>query len=197
MVFGSAVLAQTTVWTGKALGYDLEQAELYVGLDGFNDLNTAIKVGEIQPNGQFSFELPESLPDEILTNPEVREDCGKVTIGLKIGVIASVLVKTQTGIAGELQHANRASAFADLSNLKTGQNTKLTAWFYANQAGKLVEDCLENNFRQIANVQFQKGWNVLTAYYLQKGENLTAIIRNGYTPGLQRWYFTKQAPEQP
>jgi hypothetical protein len=195
LIFAISALAQNKVWTGKALGYKGEVAELYVGLDGFNDLETAVKVGMIESNGRFKFELPEVLPEEALTRPEIREDCGEVTAGLKLAVVSSVLVKTQAGIIGEMNHSNHASAFEDIQNQNLGQGTKLTAWFYANRNGILQEDCLDDNIRQLSNVKFQKGWNVLTAYYFQKGENLTVQIRNGYTEGLQRWYFVPQAPD--
>ena len=194
-VFVISALAENMVWTGKALGYKATAADLYVGLDGFNDLETAVKVGRIEPNGRFTFELPQILPDEMLSAPQVREDCGDVTAGLRLGVVSSVLVKTEQGITGEMQHSTKAIPKDQFNQLKSGEGSKLTAWFYANRNGIIEEDCLDENLRQISQVKFQKGWNVLTAYYHQEGEILTIQIRNGYTEGLQRWFFLAQQPE--
>jgi hypothetical protein len=195
LIFAISALAENKVWTGKALGYKGEVAELYVGLDGFNDLESAVKVGVIQSNGRFSFELPQEIPDEFLTRPEVQDDCGDVTAGLKLGAVTSVLVKTQSGIVGEMQHSNTSTAIDELGQLESGQSSKLTAWFYANRNGMIKENCEDESIKQISNVQFQKGWNVLTAYYSKKGDVLTIQIRNGFTEGLQRWYFVPQQPD--
>ncbi len=196
-VMAGAVFAQSMVWTGKALGYKGQAAELWIGLDGFNDLETAVKAGTIEANGRFSFELPPSLPDEALSLPEVTDDCGDVTAGLRLGSIASVMVKTASGVIGQMLHTNRR--FDDFAAALGTGDLKLTAWFYANRDGFIKEDCDLEDGRQVSDVQFKKGWNVLTAYYTSRNKKRYAEIRNGYTQGLQRWFFMAQAPdpEQP
>jgi hypothetical protein len=199
ILLASSAIAENKTWTGKAHNYKGQPAELLVALDGYNDLETAIKVGTINNNGRFQFELPQEIPDTSLITPEVREDCGEITPGLKLGVISSLLIKDNVGIIGEIMHANRSINFADITpeNANNIRNTKITAWFYANQNGIIKEDCQDETSRQISNVSFQKGWNVLTAYYQTQNDIITVQIRNGYTEGLQRWYFSPQKPEQP
>ncbi len=194
-IFLTAALADSTVWTGKALGYKGQAAELWVGLDGFNDLETAVQVGAIEPNGRFRFELPNTLPDEVLTRPDVREDCGDITAGLRIAALSSVIVKDNQGIVGEMIHTNHLVTFEDVASGNELLPTKITAWFYANRKGMIKEDCEDENVRQNSDVTFQKGWNVVTAYYRLEGETTIIRIRNGYTEGLQRWFFAPQQPE--
>ncbi len=193
----SAVFAQNMVWTGRAIDYKDTPAELWIGLDGFNDLETAVKAGTIQANGRFSFELPPSLPDEALSLPDVTDDCGDVTPGLRLGTVASVIVKDASGVRGQMVHTNRR--FVDFGAAIESGDLKLTAWFYANRAGFIKEDCLLEDGRQVSDVRFQKGWNVLTIYFTKRGGKRYSTIRNGYTQGLQRWFFMPQTPdpEQP
>jgi hypothetical protein len=193
------VLADNLVFTGKALGYQGKPAELWASFDAQEFSENAVKIGTIQANGRFTFELPENLPAEILSAPEIDLSCGQVTPDLKLGVLTTLVVKEDDLAIGEVLLADRK---ASLSAMLSGQlegSGKVVLWFYANQAGFIKQSCLEGNVRQIANVTFVKGWNAVMGYVQRKGEILTTTIRNGYTEGLQRWFFVPQAPdpEQP
>ena len=195
LIFAISALADNLVWKGKALDYRGGAADLYVGLDGFNDLETALKAGSIGANKKFSFELPQMLPEDALSPPIVDDSCGDATAGLRLGTIASVIVKDDSGVIGQMMHTSRRIPNNDFEAAIDQGDLKLTAWFYANRTGFIKEDCIFGDGRQVSDVKFQKGWNVLTAYFTKRNGNRYAEIRNGYTEGMQRWFFMPQRPD--
>jgi hypothetical protein len=189
LVVGGLAWAQSgLLLSGRLLGYGGQAATVWATFDASGDPEAAVQVGSIERGGKFRLELPASVPDELLETPQFREDCGEATPGLKLAVLADVYVKHNQDIVGSAFFANRrASLDALLSGQLEGSN-KVGLWFYANRAGKIVEDCDSPERQEYSNVTFQPGWNAVTGFLLATDKPRSRIV-NGHTVGLMRWFF--------
>ena len=188
VLFGS-VVAQTVTWTGKAHGYKGTPAELWTNLDRYENPDAAIKIGTIDADGRFSFALPTVVPNEVLAAPDVREDCGDFTLGLKLAVLATVNLRQDDRPIGQMFFSNRRATLEQMAAGQLEGGSKFVLWFYANRAGTLKENCKTDNYQQISDVTFVQGWNAVMGYFYKNSDGLVLRIRNGYTEGLQRWFY--------
>ncbi len=199
MIFTALVLslavAQSTTWSGKALGYKDQAAQLKLTLESTDVEPTTLEVGSIDTSGRFKFELP-TVPEALLQTPSIRDSCGDATPGLKLAAFGSLSVTRGEKILGQLVLSNRPMSYADALQIESDTRVKAVVWIYANRAGSIVENCTENGLTQISNVKFVAGWNALTGNLQRQGENMIVKISNGYIEGLQRWFFVKNQAEQ-
>jgi hypothetical protein len=192
LLLGGAALAQVSglVLSGRMLGYGGQVGEVWATFDASGDPEAAVRVGSIDGRGRFQLELPAVVPEALLETPQFREDCGEITPGLKLAVLADVYVKQNQNILGSAVFANRR---ANLGVLLSGQlegSSKVGLWFYANRAGRIVEDCDSPERQERSNVTFKPGWNAVTGSLLTTDKPRTRI-ENGHPPGLMRWFFVK------
>jgi hypothetical protein len=191
LVVGGLAWAQQSglVLTGKMLGYRGQTGELWATLDASGDPDAAVRVGSIEANGRFSLELPATVPDELLSAPQIREDCGEVTPGLKLAVLTDVYIQKDRKVLGTGVFANRRASLDALLSGELEGSSKMGFWFYANRAGKIIENCDSPDIEQVSNVSFLPGWNKVTGFFMVGQDKPRTRISNGHSAGLQRWFF--------
>jgi hypothetical protein len=178
--------------SGKLLGYRGQAAEVWATLDASGDPDAAVRVGSVQQDGRFVLELPAVVPEEMLSAPQIREDCGEVTLGLKLAVLTEVYVQNKQGILGTGIFANRRAGLGQLLSGQLEGSSKVGFWFYANRAGKIIENCDSPEIQQISNVSFKQGWNEVTGFFIAGQDKPRTRIQNGHTAGLMRWFFLSE-----
>ena len=191
LVVGGLAWAQQAglVISGKMLGYRGKTGEVWASLDASGDPDAAVRVGSIEADGRFSLELPATVSDELLSAPQIREDCGEVTPGLKLAVLTDVYIQKDQTVLGTGVFANRR---ANLDALLSGElegSSKMGFWFYANRAGNIIENCDGVDMQQVSNVSFSPGWNKVTGFFIVGQDKPRTRISNGHSAGLQRWFF--------
>ena len=185
----TCVLAQNVVFIGKAHGYKGKPAELWASFDADDNPSAAEKIGDIGADGRFRFTLPAVIPDQVLAAPEVGLDCGDSTLGLKLAVLTTINLRQNNTTLGQMFFSNRLANFEDMISGLLEGSSKFVLWFYANKAGFIKENCTDKNNQRISDVTFVQGWNAIGGYYFKNGDKVILKIKNGYTEGLQRWFY--------
>lgn len=185
-----AIAAQSDlVLTGKMLGYEGQPAQLWATLDASGDPDAGLQIGSIQADGRFKLTLPATVPDELLSSPGLREDCGDATPGLKLAALTDVYIRQNQSIIGSAVFANRRANLEQLLSGEPEGSSKIGFWFYANKVGSIVEDCKTSERTQSSNVTFKQGWNEVTGFFIASKDQTRTRISNGHTPGLMRWFY--------
>jgi hypothetical protein len=189
-VFGTA-LAQGWTLEGKARLYVAGEATVHARLLGENEAE--IQVGSIDARGGFTIALPETPPS---TPVAPNGDCSfEVTPGLKVVIVERLEVRRDSDILGELSLSSRpvSSGSVGLGDRESiGQYGFL---FHANRSGSIRQRCVMERETQFADVNFQPGWNWVTARVATKDDKPALYLSSGVTNGLMRWWFIAAKPE--
>lgn len=170
--------------------YSAGEAEIYAKLLGENEAE--IQVGKIDTRGQFRVALPETLPVAPIAP---NDDCAlEVTPGLKLVIVERLEVRRGDVFLGELSFASQpASSGAIGLGERQGQG-KYGFLFHANQPGSLRQNCARDRDAQYASVDFQPGWNWVTARVATANDKPALYLSSGVRAGLMRWWFVAAKP---
>jgi hypothetical protein len=185
----STVLAQGWTLQGKARLYPGGAAEVYAMMVGKE--RGEMRVGTIDADGQFHLELPEALP---VTPTAPGDSCDLVaTSGLEIAAIAQLEVRRGAIVLGELSFASQPRSASAVGWGETGDEGRYGFLFHANQSGSLRQNCVTDQEQQISDVDFQPGWNWVTARVARRNDKPVLYLSSGAKAGLMRWWFVAAA----
>ncbi len=165
--------------------------------DNVSSLAIGHKVGTIDSNGKFEFELPETLtPQETVTELFVLNECSSLEISngdAKGSTVGYLEVGVDTGIlmqASSQEAVFRIFALIFGARLKKGDSSIFR--YYLDADVSIKGECEEVGNDNIANydLNLKKGWNfvLFTVTEFISLENFTAEFETKDTTNLE-WFF--------
>jgi hypothetical protein len=180
-------------WTleGRARFYTGDEAEVYAKLLGEDEAE--IRVGTVDAQGEFRLNLPETLS---VTPVAPNSDCGMTaTPGLKLGILERLEVRRGEELLGELSLASQPISSGAVGLGERKDNGRYGFLFHANASGSIRQRCITAREAQFADVEFQPGWNWITARVTTQNDKPALFLSSGVKTGLMRWWFVATQPE--
>ena len=182
---GTVVFAQGWTLEGKARLYTAGDAEVYARLLGEDE--GEVRVGAVDARGRFRLDLPET---PVVAPIAPNNDCGTTaTPGLKISIVERLEVRRGEELLGELSFASRAVSSGAIGLGEREDPGRYGFLFHANGRGSIRQTCVDAREAQFADVEFEPGWNWVTARVAQLGDRPALYLSSGVSTGLMRWWF--------